>query len=145
MAWPKYQKTESGWQELQQRRQKLDFPSRQLLILCNGRVSLGELRAQFGPRTDGLLQGVIFLVRVVLLYYWTSTLMFVTPLMDLADGLEVMFDPLKRLRVPVNELVMVAVIALKFVPLLVAEIERPAALLHGAELSPQSEDRKDEM
>ena len=74
--------------------------------------------------TDGLLQGVVFLVRVVLLYYWTSTLMFVTPLMDLADGLEVMFDPLKRLRVPVNELVMVAVIALKFVPLLVAEIER---------------------
>lgn len=74
--------------------------------------------------TDGLLQGVVFLVRVVLLYYWTSTLMFVTPLMDLADGLEVMFDPLKYLRVPVNELVMVAVIALKFVPLLVAEIER---------------------
>lgn len=59
MAWPKYQKTESGWQELQQRRQKLDFPSRQLLILCNGRVSLAELRAQFGPRTDGLLQGLI--------------------------------------------------------------------------------------
>jgi len=59
MAWPRYQKTDSGWQELQQRRQKLDFPSRQLLILCNGRASLGELRAQFGPRTDGLLQGLI--------------------------------------------------------------------------------------
>ena len=59
MAWPRYQKTESGWQELQQRRQKLDLPSRQLLILCNGRASLGELRAQFGPRTDGLLQGLV--------------------------------------------------------------------------------------
>jgi energy-coupling factor transport system permease protein len=44
--------------------------------------------------------------------------------MDLADGLEVMLDPLKRVRVPVNELVMVMVIAIKFVPLLVAEIER---------------------
>jgi hypothetical protein len=59
MAWPRYQKTDSGWQELQQRRQQLDFPSRQLLILCNGRASLAELRAQFGPRTDGLLQGLI--------------------------------------------------------------------------------------
>ena len=73
---------------------------------------------------DGIRQGLVVLVRVVLLYYWTSTLMFITPLMDLADGLEVMLDPLKRVRVPVNELVMVAVIALKFVPLLVAELER---------------------
>lgn len=73
---------------------------------------------------DGLRQGVVLLVRVILLYYWTSTLMYTTPMMDLADGLEVICDPLKRLRVPVNELVMVAVIALKFVPLLVAELER---------------------
>ena len=74
--------------------------------------------------TDGIRQGFVILVRVILLYYWTSTLMFTTPMMDLADGLEVMLDPLKRVRVPVNELVMVAVVALKFVPLLVAELER---------------------
>jgi energy-coupling factor transport system permease protein len=73
---------------------------------------------------DGILQGLVLIVRVVLLYYWTSTLMFTTAMMDLADGLEVMLDPLKRVRVPVNELVMVVVIALKFVPLLVAELER---------------------
>jgi energy-coupling factor transport system permease protein len=45
-------------------------------------------------------------------------------MMDLADGFEIMLDPLKRLRIPVNELVMVMVVALKFVPLLVAELER---------------------
>jgi energy-coupling factor transport system permease protein len=73
---------------------------------------------------DGILQGIVLIVRVVLLYYWTSILMFTTSMMDLADGLEVMLDPLKRVRVPVNELVMVMVIAIKFVPLLVAEIER---------------------
>jgi energy-coupling factor transport system permease protein len=73
---------------------------------------------------DGIRQGLVIIVRVVLLYYWTSTLMFTTSMMDLADGLEVMLDPLKRVRVPVNELVMVAVIAIKFVPLLVAELER---------------------
>jgi energy-coupling factor transport system permease protein len=73
---------------------------------------------------DGLRQGLLTLSRVLLLYYFTSTLMFTTPLMDLADGMEIMLDPLKRLRVPVNELVMTFVIALKFVPLLVAELER---------------------
>lgn len=73
---------------------------------------------------DGVRQGLLILVRVLLLYYLTSTLMFTTGLVDLADGLEVMLGPLKRLRVPVNELVMVAVIAIKFVPILVAELER---------------------
>lgn len=73
---------------------------------------------------DGVYQGLLILARVLLLYYFTSTLMFTTGLMDLADGVEIMLDPLKRLRLPVNELVMTFVIALKFVPLLVAELER---------------------
>jgi energy-coupling factor transport system permease protein len=73
---------------------------------------------------EGLRQGVLIIVRVLMLYYLTSTLMFTTPMMDLADGIEVMFSPLKRLRLPVNELVMVLVISIKFVPLLVAELER---------------------
>jgi energy-coupling factor transport system permease protein len=73
---------------------------------------------------DGVLQGLLTLLRVVLLYYLVNTLMFTTPLMDLADGTEIMLEPLKRLRVPVNELVMTMVVALKFVPLLVAELER---------------------
>jgi energy-coupling factor transport system permease protein len=73
---------------------------------------------------DGLSLGILIILRVVLLYFWTSTLMFTTALMDLADGMEIMLEPLKRLRVPVNEVVMTFVIALKFVPLLVAELER---------------------
>lgn len=73
---------------------------------------------------DGVRQGLVIMARVLLLYYWTSTLMFTTAMMNLADGLEIMLEPLKRLRVPVNELVMVMVVALKFVPLLVAELER---------------------
>jgi energy-coupling factor transport system permease protein len=73
---------------------------------------------------EGLRNGVLIIVRVLMLYYLTSTLMFTTPMMDLADGIEALFSPLKRLRMPVNELVMVLVIAIKFVPLLVAELER---------------------
>jgi energy-coupling factor transport system permease protein len=73
---------------------------------------------------DGLRQGLVLLVRVVLLYYWTTTLMFTTPMVDLADGAEVLLGPLKRVGLPVNELVMVLVIAIKFVPILVAELER---------------------
>lgn len=73
---------------------------------------------------DGVLQGCLIMIRVLLLYYYTSTLMFTTGLMDLADGVEIMLHPLTRFRLPINELVMTFVIALKFVPLLVAELER---------------------
>jgi energy-coupling factor transport system permease protein len=73
---------------------------------------------------DGLYIAALTLLRVVLLYFLSSTLMFTTSMMDLADGLEVLLDPLKRIGLPINELVMTMVIALKFVPLLVAELER---------------------
>jgi energy-coupling factor transport system permease protein len=72
----------------------------------------------------GVLQALLTFCRVVLLYCVVNVLLLVTPLMDLADGVEIMLEPLKRLRVPVNELVMTMVVALKFVPLLVSELER---------------------
>jgi energy-coupling factor transport system permease protein len=94
------------------------------LVLFNAPTNPWWQWSIFSLSWDGLRQGLLTLGRVLLLYYFTSTLMFTTALMDLADAMEIMLDPLKRLRVPVNELVMTFVIALKFVPLLVAELER---------------------
>ncbi|NTV62798.1 MAG: energy-coupling factor transporter transmembrane protein EcfT [Oscillochloris sp.] len=71
----------------------------------------------------GLLYGALMVVRVVLLYQLTTTLMLSTTLMDLADGVEIMLKPLARVGVPVNELVMTLVVALKFVPVLIGELE----------------------
>jgi energy-coupling factor transport system permease protein len=53
-------------------------------------------------------------------------LMLTTSLVDLTNGLELIFGSLQRLRVPVNELVLVFVIAIKFVPIFVEEMERLA-------------------
>lgn len=72
----------------------------------------------------GTQQGLLILGRVILLYHLVNMLMFTTSLMDLADGSESLMSPLKYLGVPVNELSLTFVIALKFVPLLVAELER---------------------
>jgi len=76
--------------------------------------------------TDGLYTAGIIALRVVLLYYATTMLMLTTSLVDLTSGLELIFGPLKRLRVPVNELVLVFVIAIKFVPIFIEEMERLA-------------------
>jgi energy-coupling factor transport system permease protein len=76
--------------------------------------------------TEGLYTAGILALRVLLLYYVTTMLMLTTSLVDLTNGLELIFGPLQRLKVPVNELVLVFVIAIKFVPIFIEEMERLA-------------------
>lgn len=76
--------------------------------------------------TEGLYAAGILGLRVVFLYYVTTMLMLTTSLVDLTNGLELIFRPLQRIRVPVNELVLVFVIAIKFVPIFIEEMERLA-------------------
>jgi energy-coupling factor transport system permease protein len=76
--------------------------------------------------TTGLYTAGVLALRVILLYYVTTMLMLTTSLVDLTNGLELIFGPLQRLRVPVNELVLVFVIAIKFVPIFIEEMERLA-------------------
>jgi energy-coupling factor transport system permease protein len=76
--------------------------------------------------TEGLRSAGILGLRVVFLYYVTTMLMLTTSLVDLTNGLELIFSPLQRLRVPVNELVLVFVIAIKVVPIFIEEVERLA-------------------
>jgi energy-coupling factor transport system permease protein len=76
--------------------------------------------------TEGLYTAGILALRVILLYYVTTMLMLTTSLVDLTNGLELMLRPLQRLRIPVNELVLVFVIAIKFVPIFIQEMERLA-------------------
>jgi len=76
--------------------------------------------------TEGIYTAGIIALRVILLYYVTTMLMLTTSLVDLTNGLELIFGPLQRLKVPVNELVLVFVIAIKFVPIFIEEMERLA-------------------
>ena len=76
--------------------------------------------------TEGLRSAGILGLRGIFLYYVTTMLMLTTSLVDLTNGLELIFGPLQRLRVPVNELVLVFVIAIKFVPIFIEEVERLA-------------------
>jgi energy-coupling factor transport system permease protein len=116
----------------------LSYTLRGMRLLFNTMLIIFSLQVLFFPKpvdpfwqwwvlslsVDGIVQGIFTMLRVLVLYYLTTTLMYTTPLVDIADGTEVMLEPLKRLRIPVNELVMVMVIALKFVPLLIGELER---------------------
>lgn len=73
---------------------------------------------------EGIVRNLLIMVRVIFLYYLSSMLMFATSLVDLTDGSEALLSPLQKLGIPVNAFIMVLVIAFKFVPIFVAEIER---------------------
>jgi energy-coupling factor transporter transmembrane protein EcfT len=76
--------------------------------------------------TEGLRSAGVLGLRVIFLYYITTMLVLTTSLVDLTNGLELIFGALQRLKVPVNELVLVFVIAIEFVPIFIEEVERLA-------------------
>ncbi|HZU67954.1 MAG TPA: energy-coupling factor transporter transmembrane component T [Ktedonobacteraceae bacterium] len=78
----------------------------------------------FSISQEGILHSASAIVRALFLYYLTALLLFTTSLVDLTDGMEALLSPLQRLGLPVNAFIMVLVIAFKFVPILVGEVER---------------------
>ena len=73
---------------------------------------------------EGIFIGVLSILRVIFLYYLATMLTFTTSLVDLTDGMEVLLAPLQKIGIPVSAFIMVLVIAFKFVPIFVGEIER---------------------
>lgn len=78
----------------------------------------------FNVSWEGIIRSALIMVRVLFLYYLASMLMFITSLIDLTDGSEALLSPLQKLGIPVNAFIMVLVIAFKFVPIFVTEVER---------------------
>ncbi len=79
----------------------------------------------------GALMGFKYSLRLALLIIIAGVLSFTTVPTDLTDGLERMFKPLQRWRVPVHELAFMTTLALRFVPAIIDEAER----IHRAQLS----------
>ena len=74
------------------------------------------LFGSFGITLDGLMRGIFFALRIVLLVLICSLLTFTSSMMDLTDAMLRMFGPLRRLGVPVDDIAMMISIALRFIP-----------------------------
>ncbi|MBV9232309.1 MAG: energy-coupling factor transporter transmembrane protein EcfT [Chloroflexi bacterium] len=73
---------------------------------------------------EAVISSTLSIVRVLFLYYFVSMLMFATSMVDLTDGMEALLAPLQKIGIPVNAFIMVLVVAFKFVPIFVTEVER---------------------
>ena len=87
----------------------------------------GTVIWQFGilkVTVEGLLRAVFMSIRLMLLIIGSSMLTLTTTPLQLTDGLERLFSPLKVIKVPTHELAMTMSIALRFIPTLLEETDK---------------------
>jgi energy-coupling factor transport system permease protein len=73
--------------------------------------------------TDGVINGIAIFVRFMLIIMFSTVLTLTTPPLEVADAMEALMRPLKKVGFPVEELALMLSIALRFVPTLMDEAE----------------------
>ena len=73
---------------------------------------------------EGVDRAVFMAIRLVLLIFGSSLLTLSTKPIQLTDGLEKLFSPLKVVGLPAHELAMMMTIALRFIPTLLEETDK---------------------
>ena len=73
---------------------------------------------------EGIARSVKMILRIVLLITGTFLLTSTTSPIALTDGLELLLNPLKKIKVPVHEMTMMMSMALRFIPTLIEETDK---------------------
>ena len=73
---------------------------------------------------EGLTTAAFMSIRLILLIIGSSMLTLTTTPLELTDGLEKLFGPLRIIKVPTHELAMTMSIALRFIPTLLEETDK---------------------
>ena len=83
---------------------------------------------------EGLFNGFFLCARLALLVTGSSVMTLTTTPTELTDGLESLLKFLKKIRVPVHEIAMMMSIALRFIPILMEELDKimKAQMARGA-------------
>lgn len=84
---------------------------------------------------EGLFQAIHYSLRLTFLVLCTSMLTLTTSPVALADGIENLLSPLKKIHFPAHELAMMMTIALRFIPTLLEETDKimKAQMARGAD------------
>ena len=72
----------------------------------------------------GLIRALFMVLRIVMLICGTFLLTYTTAPVALTDGMEMLLNPLKKLKVPVHEMSMMMSMALRFIPTLIEETDK---------------------
>jgi len=87
----------------------------------------GQILFSLGPvivYQEGLMKAVMFTVRILLIVIIASLLTLTTRPMELTNGLNKIFQPLRKIGFPAHEFALMISITLRFIPTLLQETER---------------------
>lgn len=73
---------------------------------------------------EGIRQGIFISMRFFFLILVTSLLTLTTTPIEITDGLEILLNPLKRIKFPVHEMALMMSISLRFIPTLMQETDK---------------------
>ena len=73
---------------------------------------------------EGLFRAIFMAMRIIMLIVGTFLLTYTTSPIALTDGLEMILNPLKKIRLPIHELAMIMSMALRFIPTLIEETDK---------------------
>jgi len=101
------------------------------VVVFTGLINLfygtGEPLVQFWVfkiTANGIRNAIFMVLRIMMLVCGTFLLTYTTSPLQLTDGLEMLFAPLKKIKAPVHELAMMMSIALRFIPTLIEETDK---------------------
>lgn len=85
---------------------------------------------------EGIFASIYMFTRLTFLIIGSSIMTLTTTPNQLTDGIERLFNPLKIFKVPVHEMAMMMSIALRFIPILMEELDKitKAQIARGADL-----------
>jgi energy-coupling factor transport system permease protein len=78
----------------------------------------------FGIKPMGMIRGLYFVLRIVLLVAATSLLTFTTSVVAISDALVLLMRPLAKLKVPTEDIATMFSIALRFIPVTAEEADK---------------------
>lgn len=90
-------------------------------------TSGGTVYWHWGPlklTSFGIINSVYIFCRIVLIVLMSTLLTVTTTPLEIADGLESLMAPLRKIKVPVDEIALMISIALRFVPTLMDETQK---------------------
>ena len=93
------------------------------LLTVKGTTNIVEL-GFFKISTTGVYSAIYLFLKLVLMIIGSSIMTYTTTPTALSDGLEKLMSWMNKLRIPVHEMMMITTIALRFIPVLVEELDR---------------------
>ncbi|MBM7707548.1 energy-coupling factor transport system permease protein [Chryseomicrobium aureum] len=87
--------------------------------------------------TGGVIQGVFIAIRFFVLVVMTTILTLTTTPISITDALELLMNPLKKIKMPVHELALMMSISLRFIPTLMDETDKimKAQMARGSDMT----------